>query len=140
MNAKTLLAGERQDKALDALLVLIGLMALVTLVGVGWLLTSGFSQQRSVDAVAVSTELSSCRSLARVPIDEARTVNDALILRGLVASATGDDALMTDVLSEAEAGIALVVEATLRYVEAVERSSADPEGFLADCQLPEETP
>ena len=140
MNASGVLTGERQDRALNAVLTLIACMVLFTLIGVGWLLTSGFSQQRSVDAVVVSTQLSSCRSLARVPIDEARTVNDALILRGLVASATGDDALMTDVLSEAEAGIALVVEATLRYVEAVERSSADPEGFLADCQLPEETP
>lgn len=89
--------------------------------------------------VQESTDLAACRSLARIPIDEARTEIESLILEGLSASARGE--LDAVVLLQAEEAQSQLIAATAQFKSAIERSTVDPAGFLEDCHRnnPQET-
>ncbi len=111
-------------------------------------LPSDLSTSRNAEEVRRGNEIASCRSQWRSRVDDAvgrvlaaKSELDVLTNEGLQASVTGDDArlevLTGSAPAERDAVLAAVGEltkATDDYRAAVDRSVADPAGFLADCR------
>lgn len=121
-----------QDRLVKGLQFGTAVLTVIVLVLAGMTLPAALSGADNSSRVQESTDIAACRALARVPIDEARTEIEALILDGLTAAAVGD--LDPDVLVNAEAAQVRLVEATATYKAAIEQSTADPDGFLASCK------
>lgn len=90
-----------------------------------------------------SDELAGCRALYRADIDVANSNVQSLFLRGLAAAAGDDDAFVAEILTPDADGVSRVDralqdldDANAAYADAVERSIADPDAFLAACRRP----
>ncbi len=84
--------------------------------------------------VQEGTDLQGCRSLARSPLDRARTEMEILILAGLSASAEGDGAALTRILAEADQVQVRLDSAQQTLDDANALSVSDPDAFLAQCR------
>ena len=123
-----------QDRLVKGLQFGTAVLTVIVLILAGMTLPAALSGADNSSRVQESTDIAACRALARVPIDEARTEIESLILDGLTAAATGELDRTSDVLLKAEGAQARLVDATATYKAAIELSTADPDAFLADCQ------
>jgi len=125
-------------------LVMVAALAVVAIVR----LPSDLSTSRNAEEVRRANEIASCRSQWRSRVDDAvgrvlaaKSELDVLTNEGLQASVTGDDARLETLTGQAPAerdsvlaAVAELTKATDDYRAAVDRSVADPAGFLADCR------
>jgi hypothetical protein len=122
-----------QDRLLR--IVVIG-TAIATLIVVIVGLLTLWRASSAADSSAVvqqGTDLQGCRSLARAPLDAARTDMERLILDGLSTSASGDRSEFVALLAEAELIVARLEQAQEDLTSALEQSINDPDAFLASC-------
>lgn len=121
-----------QDRLVKGLQFGTAVLTVIVLVLAGMTLPAALSGADNSSRVQESTDIAACRALARVPIDEARTEIESLILDGLTAAAVG--ALDPAVLARADTAQAALVAATSSYKASIELSTADPEAFLEQCR------
>jgi hypothetical protein len=133
-------ASASQDRLLRV--VVIG-TALATMVVAAVGLLTYTRASTAADSSAVvreGSDIQGCRSLARTPLDEARTEMEALILTGLSASARDDGEQMLQLLIEADAVVGRLQRAQADLDAAIDLSVSDPDAFLAGCRAGNPTP
>jgi len=150
------------DRRLTVVMILSGILAAGMIVLFVVAVPAIFSSKDNSSQVRQGNELAACRSEfnarvveaqdkveeARDGVDDARADRDNLVLMGLAASATGDDAFLATLAQATPAVIDAIAaarvvknsarsekeEAVRQYAAAVRRSSDDPIEFLAECQ------
>lgn len=132
---------QTQNKLLRVVLFLAAVSTVATVVIVLFGLPRIFSSADNSQAVRRGSDLQACRSAYASRVTDATTQANDLILRGLAAVGSGDEAelmlLVTDPPgpngSPIDDARALVVERNDAYTSAVILSRSNPDAFLAAC-------
>ena len=119
---------------LDWILAFVAILVLGSAMMLIIALPAIFSAENNSDQVRNGNEMAACRSIYRAKIDDASANLQVVISQGLQALARDDDAA----LDQAVVGLAetenRLKQATNDYTDAVNRSSEDPDQFLAECR------
>lgn len=118
---------QRLNLATIAVLVLAFVLSLF-----GYLVLNGAKD--TADSLDRGTDLSSCRALARAPVDLATADALATILAGLDAVASGDDAALAATTDVASSTVEQIRTTRSAYDESLRLSISDPDEFLVACQ------
>lgn len=123
-----------KDVILDWILAFVAILVLGSALMLVIALPAIFSAENNSDQIRDGNEMAACRSIYRAKIDDASANLQIVIAQGLQAIAKDDEAGLDEaVLGLAETEL-MLQRATDDYTDAVNRSSADPEAFLADCE------
>lgn len=123
-----------KDVILDWILAFVAILVLGSALMLVVALPAIFSAENNSDQVRDGNEMQACRSTYRAKIDDASANLQIVIAHGLQAIAQDDDEGLNEaVLGLAETELQLK-RATEDYTDAVNRSSSDPEAFLAECE------
>lgn len=119
--------------AIAAISLAVAAFSLPTLIGTR---TSVEEQRRAFQEQQRNSAVVACRSEIRAELDLATAVVDDLILDGLSAALTGDEAAISNVLFRSIPARAARDQAVEAVKHAAQHSADDPDGFLATCRTP----
>lgn len=122
------------DRRVTHLLWLTLAVAVVLITTMVLLIPATFAARNNADQVARGNDLAACRSSFRAEVDLANSLGFTIILEGLALLAADDREALGDLAGQVPTIREHIVEATLEYNSAVERSQDDPDGFLRDCR------
>lgn len=124
----------RQRRQANVLAVLTLVMTVGILILAATALPAVFEGRDNTAAVQRGNDLAACRSEARSLIDDANKNISLLIIRGLRATAEGDDEQLAAIVAESRQAERALIDATAAYRRAVRESVAHPSRFLEECR------